>query len=149
MQSNLCTTASLGTLKFRPLLIGNRCSEVAHIINIKLGLSKGGLCRHDAFIQRWSLAQVWLYFNNKKLEIFLKWKFQVLLDWLNIAFLNLRNMRKEIFSHSFYRFFFIQFSFENNAFRLFRVQIHFIAWNYDFKVTVALRELVAIKSMVF
>jgi hypothetical protein len=36
-QSNLCTTATLGTLKLRPLLTGGHCSEVAYIIKIEIG----------------------------------------------------------------------------------------------------------------
>jgi len=37
LQSNLCITATLGTLKLRPLLTGGRCSEVAYIIEIEIG----------------------------------------------------------------------------------------------------------------
>jgi len=37
IQSNLCITATLGTLKLRPLLTGGRCSEVAYIIKIEIG----------------------------------------------------------------------------------------------------------------
>jgi hypothetical protein len=37
VQSNLCITATLGTLKLRPLLTGGRFSEVAYIIKIEIG----------------------------------------------------------------------------------------------------------------
>jgi hypothetical protein len=37
VQSNLCITATLGTLKLRPLLTGGRCSEVAYVIKIEIG----------------------------------------------------------------------------------------------------------------
>ena len=40
IQSNLCITATLGTLKLRPLLTGGRCSEVAGIIKIEIGTLK-------------------------------------------------------------------------------------------------------------
>jgi hypothetical protein len=36
-QSNLCITATLGTLKLRPLLTGGHCSEVAYFIKIEIG----------------------------------------------------------------------------------------------------------------
>jgi hypothetical protein len=61
VQSNLCTAATLGTLKLRLLLTGGRCSQVRYIVDLKLGLSNGGLCRQVAVIQRWPLAQVLLY----------------------------------------------------------------------------------------
>jgi hypothetical protein len=40
IQSNLCTTATLGTPKLRPLLTGGRCSEVGHTIQFVIGPSK-------------------------------------------------------------------------------------------------------------
>ena len=37
MQSNLCTTTTLGTLKFWPLMTDGRCSKVVNIIKIEIG----------------------------------------------------------------------------------------------------------------
>jgi hypothetical protein len=39
IQSNLSTTATLGTLKLRPLLTGGRCSEVGYTIHFVIGPS--------------------------------------------------------------------------------------------------------------
>ncbi len=36
LQSNLCTAATLGTLKLRPLLTGGRCSQIEYIIKFKI-----------------------------------------------------------------------------------------------------------------
>ena len=61
LQSNLCKTA---TLKLSPLLTCGCCSEVVHIIKIENGSFKWWNCRQKVAIQRWPLAQIWMYIKN-------------------------------------------------------------------------------------
>ena len=56
--SNLCTTTTIGTPKFWPLLIDGRCLEVS--LKGQNGTSKWCLYRQLVAFRRWSFAQVWL-----------------------------------------------------------------------------------------
>ncbi len=65
IQSNMYTTATLGTPKKRPLFkvsgIAGRCSQFNNIKFWKIW-AQAGHCRHVAVVQGWLLTQVWLYY---------------------------------------------------------------------------------------
>ncbi len=83
IQSNLCTTATLGTPKKWPLFRGWPLFRVWSKIlgNVILGLVRQGIragrCWQVAVVQRWPLAQVWLYtegFYGQSVEFILSSK---------------------------------------------------------------------------
>ena len=81
VQSNLCTTATLGTPKKWPLFRGWPLFKGWSKILGKLivGLVEQGIwaghCWQVAVVQRWPLAQVWLLFQEKKFSKFVKFVF--------------------------------------------------------------------------
>jgi len=68
IQSNLCTTTTLGTQKQWPLLTGGRCSEVC----LCYKRSNKDLIIM-AVVNRWSLAQVWLYIEFVRIDLGWLW----------------------------------------------------------------------------
>jgi hypothetical protein len=70
IQSNLCTAATLETPKKWPLFPGGRYTEVDQIfinqviISLSLLGLRPGRCWQVVVVQRWSLAQVWLYYKQ-------------------------------------------------------------------------------------
>jgi hypothetical protein len=89
IQSNLCTTATLGTPKKWPLFRGWPLFRVWSKIlgKVIIGLVGQGIwagrCWQVAVVQRWSLAQVWLYWQNLLTPLnSYKWHFQIL-KWMH------------------------------------------------------------------
>ncbi len=70
IQSNLCTTTTLGTPKKWPLCRGGRYTEGDQIFinefinNFSMLGIRPGRCWQVVVVQRWSLTQVWLYFET-------------------------------------------------------------------------------------
>ncbi len=61
VQSNLCTTTTLGTKNLWPLFIGSFMLK-----KVKMVPQNGGRCRQVVVNRTWSLTQVWPYYRHKQ-----------------------------------------------------------------------------------
>ena len=94
VQSNLCTTTTLGTLNLWPLLTGGRCSEVALCYKkVKMEPQNGVVAG------RWSLAQVWLYLGH-----FESWLDKI--SFIGLTLMYQKNLSEKLVMNICYYYFF-------------------------------------------